>query len=94
MKFEKKIHSGYTEFVKLTDYATSPMFEKWQYFYMNEDGVSMDMIQFTPRMYGSACWEIYGGPLEDVERYRSKAHGEMRILFLLYGKPKEDELYN
>ena len=72
------------------------VFERWQYIYEREDGVTMDVVQFKPRMYGDACWEIYGGQLPDVERFKTKSRAELRMLYLLYGEVQitTDDNYN
>ena len=82
MKVKKKIHSGWQE---LTDANTSiePIFEKWQYLYSKDDN-TISLVQFTERMYGECCWEIYQVKgkdelFEDVERFTTKDKAEDRI---------------
>ena len=86
MNIEKIIHNGYEEYEQkikpeLPDFK--PIFEKWQYIYSENDN-KISLVQFTSRMYGEYCWEIYQIKgktqlFEDVERFKSKEEADKRI---------------
>ena len=83
MSVEKRIHSGWEDPEKLKYVNNDPIFEKYQYIYSHDDS-KISLVQFTPRMYGGCCWEIYQIEgkqqlFEDVERYGSKELAEERI---------------
>lgn len=61
-------------------------FDGIQYHYTREDGVKMDVICLPKAIYPIRRWEIYGGPIEDVERFETKAEAELAILYYLYAK--------
>jgi len=87
MKVTRRIHSGYKEMenaLKIKpNLGIEPIFEKYQYLY-TEGKNTISLVQFTKRMYGKNCWEIYQVKgkdqlFEDVERYPSKEKAENRI---------------
>ena len=86
IKIEKRIYNGWTEMDKAykrnPQFDVKPIFKKWQYIY-SKDGNKISLVQFTQRMYGKHCWEIYqlngSKLLEDVERFTSKNEAEIRI---------------
>jgi len=89
LKIEKRIHKGWQEYEDKIKGKVDiePMFKKWQYL-LSKDGITISMVEFTPRMYGEFSWEIYqieGKPqlFEDVERFMSKEKAEERIKELL-----------
>jgi len=91
MKVVKRIHSGYIEMenaVKIKpNIGIKPIFEKYQYLYTSGKN-TISLVQFTKRMYGTRCWEIYQVKgkeqlFEDVERYTSKTKAEKRIKELI-----------
>ena len=57
--------------------------EKYQYLFSKGEN-TISLVQFTSRMYGEHCWEIYQVKgkqelFEDVERFTSKEEAETRI---------------
>jgi len=89
MEQTKRIHNGWLENEKIKAVGVEPIFEKWQHIY-SEGDVGISLVQFTPRMYGKLCWEIYqlkgkNQLLEDVERFATKEEAELRIKMLFRG---------
>lgn len=77
-------HSGRMKESDIKKTGLRQIFGRKQYLYEHEDGTKMDIISFEHHVYGINRWEIYGGPLPDVERYNSKGKAELRIMYLLY----------